>query len=80
MWEVGARVSMKTEDAHLYDGSHWAEKLSKPRDGTVLEVPLATQDAGSGTVFVEWDSLTGQSGKPENWRRWMHTDRITRKG
>ena len=76
VWKVGARVSMRTQDAHLYEGTHWAEKLALPRCGTILEVPLATQTAGQGTVLVEWDSLTGQKGKAENWQRWMHTDRL----
>lgn len=77
-WEVGDRVRNKPEMAHLYEGTHWAEKLAKPRMGTVREVPLAirTTGQGRGTILIEWDSLTDMRGPDHLWVRWMHSDHI----
>lgn len=71
---VGQRVSFRTELAHLYDGTVWAEKLARPRSGTIREVPLFAFQNGAGTVLIEWDSLTGGAKKDKNWVRWHHTD------
>lgn len=78
-WKVGDRVRNKPELANLYDGTTWAEKLSKPRTGTVVEVPLAirTSSDGHGTLFIKWDSLTGAPNDDERlWSRWMHSKHI----
>ncbi|KRS17504.1 hypothetical protein [Roseovarius indicus] len=77
-WMAGDRVRNKPELAHLYDGTHWAEKLSKPRFGMVREVPKFTQEHGHGTLLIEWESLTDVRGDDKNWIRWMHSDHIER--
>lgn len=79
-WKVGDRVRSLPELAHLYDGTVWREKLSKPRGGTVVEVPLAIQTSadGHGTLLIQWDSLTGGNDDPRLWRRWMHSRHIAR--
>ena len=77
-WNVGDRVRNKPELAHLYDGTHWAEKLSRPRLGTVTEVPLYARETGEGTLLVHWDSLTGDNTDKALWERWMHSTNIER--
>lgn len=77
-WRVGDRVRSIPRLAHLYDGTVWKEKLSKPRGGTVIEVPLAiqTSEDGHGTLLIEWDSLTGDKGDIRLWQRWMYSKHI----
>ena len=77
-WSVGDRVANRVECAHLYSDCEWGEKLSKPRLGTVIEVPLATasEPSGEGTILIEWDSLTGAKSDPQKWQKWLHTSLI----
>lgn len=76
--QKGERVRFRTEVAHIYDDSEWGEKLSKPRLGTIIEVPWAAANTGEGTVLVEWDSLTGPKADPVKWQHWHHTDNLYR--
>lgn len=69
---VGDTVRNKPELGHLWAGTGWYEKMQRPRIGTVARVPDALRREGSGTVLVEWKSLTG----PETWTMWTHTDLI----
>lgn len=47
-------------------------KMSKHRKGRVITVPWELQHRGSGTVEVEWESLTGTA----PFKHWMHSDFI----
>ena len=75
-WQPGMRVKNKPELGHLYEGTPWADKLSKPRGGTVVAVPWFAENTGSGTIKVEWDSLTGTKNKGSDWSMWTHTEFI----
>lgn len=75
-WKVGQRVKNRPELAHAYEGTEWAEKMAMPREGTILELPWHIRHEGSGTMLVEWDSLTGPKKDPAQWRRWMHSDHV----
>lgn len=75
-WQVGERVRNNPKFAHVYEGTPWFEKMLKPREGTIIELPWAIQHSptGSGTMLVKWDALVGDNSKADNWQRWMYSD------
>ena len=75
-WYVGMRVRNLPENAHLQEGTPWAEKLALPRLGTVKELPWYIRKHGHGTLLIEWDSLTGQKNDPAAWRMWIHSNSV----
>lgn len=75
-WTVGDRVRNRPKFAGLYSDSAWGEKLARPRVGTVVEVPLAAATTGSGTILIEWDSLTGLKKNAADWQIWLHSDLV----
>ena len=77
-WTVGDRIKNFPDMADQYSEKMGVEKMSRLRGGTIITVPLATQTAGSGTVEVEWDSLTGEKLDPEAWQTWEHTAMLDR--
>lgn len=77
MYNVGDRVKNDPENAWLYCGSNWGNKMKKQRSGTIVEVPMATREAGEGTLLVKWDSLTDSDNSNESlWTRWIHSSLV----
>lgn len=75
-WKVGDRVRNLPEHSWVRHGSAWSDKMALPRQGTIIEVPMAARDAGEGTLLVEWDSLGAAKTSTDNWRMWIHSSFI----
>lgn len=73
----GQRVETREGIACLYEGTPWHSKFSEPRKGTVEIVPWFAEKNGVGTLYVRFDSLTGDNSNDENWCRWIHSKSLT---
>ena len=72
-WKVGDKVETIPGHTEAWEvEAEWANKLSKPRTGTVVEVPLFCRTEGHGTILIEWDSLTDDT----TWQRWSMTEAV----
>lgn len=79
-WAVGDRVKSNPANAHLFEGTGFASKLSVERGGTVVTVPWAAEHHGEGTLLIEWDALRKSKADPESNRQWVHSSLIERVG
>lgn len=76
IWSVGDIVRSVPGHSEKYENeSGWIAKMSARRLGVVVGVPDYTREHGSGTLLIEWASLT-EIGK--SWRRWIHSDAVER--
>ena len=75
-WHVGMRVKSKPGIGDLYTDSPWGDKLAEPREGVVEEVPWFAWETGAGTLYVRFDSLTGDNSSDEHWCKWIHSDHL----
>lgn len=56
--KVGDIVWTNLEHAWLWEGTEHQHLMGKKRRGRIVEVPWAANAAWSGTVLVQWESLT----------------------
>ena len=76
IWSVGDKVTTNLEHAWIYVGTERECLMGKLRAGTVVRVPECTNRDGSGTLLIEWESLTPVPLKKPTW--WTHSDMIER--